>query len=95
MYEKNDEKILKKHIFQQKSFCDILKSMLDKDLMFLGGRNTSDQLTLKRLPDLKYPLTFTQQLPIWAFLELILPTAWTKSKISQHNHVDQNFGECN
>eukprot|EP00493_Phyllostaurus_siculus_P021321 UN21647 len=43
--------MLKKHIFQQKSSCDIFKSMLDMDLMFLGGRNTSHGLTLKLLPD--------------------------------------------
>ena len=45
--------MLKKHIFQEKSSCDIFKSMLDMDLMFLGGRKTSHGLTLKRLPDLQ------------------------------------------
>eukprot|EP00493_Phyllostaurus_siculus_P021322 UN21648 len=62
--------MLKKHIFQQKSSCDIFKSMLDMDLMFLGGRNTSHGLTLKLLPDPQptqrpTPLTFSQQLPFF------------------------------
>ena len=48
---KNVQKMLKKHIFQQKSSCDIFKSMLDMDLMFFGGQNTSHGLTLKLLPD--------------------------------------------
>ena len=73
--------MLKKHIFQQKSSCDIFKSMLDMDLMFFGGQNTSHGLTLKLLPD---PLTFSQQLPFLAFFELFLPTAWARPKISQH-----------
>jgi hypothetical protein len=65
-------KMLKKHIFQQKSSCDIFKSMLDMDLMFFGGRNTSHWHTLKLLPYLqpsqrRKPLTFSQQLPFLAF----------------------------
>ena len=60
--------MLKKHIFQQKSSCDIFKSMLDMDLMFFGGRNTSHGLTLKLLPEPQPsqrppPPTFSQQLP--------------------------------
>ena len=50
-YFKKPLKMLKKHIFQQKSSCDIFKSMLDMDLMFFGGRKTSHGLTLKRLSD--------------------------------------------
>ena len=50
---KNLKKMLKKHIFQQKSSCDIFKSMLDMDLMFFEGQNTSHGLTLKQLPDLQ------------------------------------------
>ena len=81
--------MLKTHIFQQKSSCDIFKSMLAMDLMFLGGRNTSHELTLKLLPDPQpsqrpNPLTFSQQLPFLAFFELFLPTAWARPKISQH-----------
>ena len=63
--------------------------MLDMDLMFLGGQNTSHGLTLKLLLDPQptqrpKPLTFSQQLPFLAFLELFLPTAWTRPRISQH-----------
>ena len=45
--------MLKKHIFQKKSSCDIFKSMLDMDLMFFGDRNTSHGHTLKLLLDLQ------------------------------------------
>ena len=81
--------MLKKHIFQQKSSCNIFKSMLDMDVMFFGGRKRSHGLTLKRLSDLQPtqrqpPLTFSQQLPNLPFLELFLPTAWARPKISQH-----------
>ena len=80
--------MLKKLIFQQKSSCDIFKSMLDMNLMFLGGRKTSHGLTMKRLPDppaaQRPPPTFSQQLSILLFLELFLPTAWARTKISQH-----------
>ena len=74
--------------------------MLGMDLMFFGGRKTPHGLTLKRLSDpqptqRQNPLTFSQQLPNLPFLELFLPTAWARPKNSQHNHVDQNFGECN
>ena len=86
---KNVQKMLKNHIFQQKSFCDIFKSMSNMDLMFLGGQNTSHGLTLKLLLDPnplngQNPLTFSQQLPFLAFFELFLPTAWARTKISQH-----------
>ena len=63
--------------------------MLDMDLMFFWGRNTSHGLTLKLLPDPQpsqrpKPLTVSQQLPFLAFFELFLPTAWARPKISQH-----------
>ena len=48
---KKRKKMLKKQIFEQKSSCDIFKSMLDRNVRFFGGRNTSNGLTLKRLPD--------------------------------------------
>ena len=35
-------------------------------------------------PNGKTPLTFSQQLPNLRFLELFLPTAWARPKISQH-----------
>eukprot|EP00493_Phyllostaurus_siculus_P021320 UN21646 len=65
--------MLKKHIFQQKSSCDIFKSMLDMDLMFLGGRNTSHGLTLKLLPDptfstAKTPSPLVNSCLFWRFL---------------------------
>ena len=56
MNEKNNrktQKMLKKAHIQQKLSCDILKNMLDMDVTFLGGRNTSHRLTLKRLPNLQ------------------------------------------
>ena len=43
--------MLKKQIFEQKSSCDIFKTMLDMNVRFFGGRKTSHELTLKRLPD--------------------------------------------
>ena len=57
--------------------------------MFLEGRKTSYGLTLKRLADPKpiqrqLSFTLSQQFHILPFLELFLPTTWTKSKISQH-----------
>ena len=48
---KKRKKKLKKQIFEQKSSCDIFKSMLDMNVRFFGGRKTSHGLTLKRLPD--------------------------------------------
>ena len=58
--------------------------------MFFGGRKTPHGLTLKRLSDpqpthRQKPLTFSQQLPNLPFLELFLPTAGARPKISQHN----------
>ena len=44
-------KMLQKQNCEQKSSCDIFKSMLDRNVRFFGGRNTSNGLTLKRLPD--------------------------------------------
>ena len=90
----------KKHIFQQKPSRNISKSISDMDLIFGGDRKTSRGLTLKRLSNPQptkwsVPSTFSQRLPNLPFLELFLPTAWARPKISQHNHVDQNFGECN
>ena len=41
------------------------------------------------------PPTFSQQVHILSFLKLFLPTAWPRRKISQHDCVDQIFGECN
>ena len=64
--------MLKKHIFQQKSSCDIFKSMLDMDLMFLGAE-THPMGTLwsyyqtSNLLNGENPLTFSQQLPFLAF----------------------------
>ena len=46
---KNVQKMLKKHIFQQKSLCDIFKSILNMDRMFFEDQNTSHGLTLKLL----------------------------------------------
>ena len=43
------QKTLKKAHIQQKLSSDILKNMLDMDVMFWGGRHTSHGLTLKRL----------------------------------------------
>ena len=48
---KNATKMLKKQNFEQKSSCDIFKSMSDMNVKFLGDRETSHGLTLKRLPD--------------------------------------------
>ena len=45
------QKMLKKAHIQQKLSCNILKNMLDMDVMFFGGRNTFHGLTLKRLPN--------------------------------------------
>ena len=65
--------------------------MLNMDLMFFEGQNTSHRLTLKLLAA-PNPLngqnshTFSQQLPFLAFFELpvFLPTAWASTKLSQH-----------
>ena len=43
--------MLKKQIFEQRSSCNIFKSMLDMNVRFFGGRKTSHGLTLKQLPD--------------------------------------------
>ena len=48
---KNAKKMLKEQIFEQKSLCDIFKSMLDMNVRFFGARKTSHGLTLKRLSD--------------------------------------------
>ena len=82
--------MLKKHnIFSKSHSFDIFKSVLDMDLMLFGDRNTSHGLTLELLPypqpsQRQPPLTYSQQLSFLAFLELFLPTAWTRPKISQH-----------
>ena len=66
----------KKNIFQQKASCNIFKSISDMDLIFGEDRKTSRGLTLKRLSN--------PQLLNLPFLELFLPTAWARPKISQH-----------
>ena len=93
--------MLKKHIFQQKSSCDIFKSMLDMDLMCFGGRNTSHRLTLKLLPDPQPSQRPTPPSPLvnsclfWRFLSYFYLQHGLGQKLVNTNLVDQNFGECN
>ena len=44
-------KMLKKHIFWQKSCCDIFQTIVDMDQIFFGGRNISHRLTLNQFSD--------------------------------------------
>ena len=86
---KNVQKMLKKHIFQPKSLCDIFKSILNMDRMFFEDQNTSHGLTLKLLPGPQptqrtNPPHLYSTIAFLAFFELFLPTGWARTKISQH-----------
>ena len=54
------QKLLKICTFQQKSSCDILWNMLEMNLSFFGGQNTSQGLTLKLSPDIQTILQLGQ-----------------------------------
>ena len=91
--------MLKKQNFEQKSSCDIFKSMLDMNVRFFGARKTSHGLTLKRLSD---PQPSQRRKPphlqstvayfgvFWAIFTYSLSQARNQS-----TYVDQIFGECN
>ena len=81
--------MLKKQIFEQKSSCNIFKSMLDMNVRFFGGRKTSHGLTLKRLPDpqptqQRPPSPFNNSCLFWRCFELFLPRISARQEISQH-----------
>ena len=76
---KNATKMLKKQICEQKSSCDIFKSMSNMNVRVSGYQKTSHGLTLKRLPDpqptqQRPPAPFNNSCLFWRCFELFLRT---------------------
>ena len=75
--------------FQQKSFIRYFQKCLGYGSNVIWGSKYipwthSGVITIPPTFSTANPLTYSQQLPFLAFLELFLPTAWTRPKISQH-----------
>ena len=93
------QKMVQKHTLQRKSSCNILKSVSNTDLIFVGVETPPMDLLrsdyqIPNSPNAQNSLTFSQYLSILAFLKLFSPTTLVRPKINQHHSVDQNFGEC-